>query len=430
MKFKFYILLYLIRLKLARLLFANNLSVLQKIRFFKLRKKLLNSAYYQLLAKDKMPLSSYPVIEKTEFMKNFDAINTAGIRYNEAIEIAIQAEHSRDFSPMLNEITIGLSTGTSGNRAVFLASEKERAMWVASMLDRVIGFSLRKRRVAFFLRANSNLYSSTQSKLLQFNFFDIYLDVDDHVRRLNQLQPHIITAQPSMLCLLAEKLNEGSLKIKPEKVFSVAEVLTPEDKLFLQQSFGQLIHQVYQCTEGFMATSCKYGNLHFNEDFLMVEKKFVNDDKTKFHPIITDLLRNTQPVIRYELNDIITPMKNCPCGSKMLAIESIEGRADDVILLVNTLKKQVKLFPDIFRRTIVMADESITDYAVVQVGINHLELYVKSESQNAYPKAYQAIELMLLSYNIEKVNISRKYEDPTIRGNKKRRIRNEFKQTN
>jgi putative adenylate-forming enzyme len=430
MKFKFYILLYLIRLKLARLLFANNLSVLQKIRFLKLRKKLLNSAYYQLLAKDKMPLSRYPVIEKTEFMKNFDTINTAGIRYNEAIEIAIKAEHSRDFSPMLNEITIGLSTGTSGNRAVFLANEKERAMWVASMLDRVIGFSFRKRRVAFFLRANSNLYSSTQSKLLQFNFFDIYLDVDDHVRRLNQLQPHIITAQPSMLCLLAEKINEGSLKIKPEKVFSVAEVLTPEDKSFLQQSFGQLIHQVYQCTEGFMATSCKYGNLHFNEDFLMVEKKFVNEDETKFHPIITDLLRHTQPVIRYELNDIITPMKNCPCGSKMLAIESIEGRADDVIMLVNTLNKQVKLFPDIFRRTIVMADESITDYAVVQVGINHLELYVKSELENAYRKAYQAIEVMLLSYNIENVNVSRKYEDPTIRGNKKRRIRNEFKQTN
>ena len=43
-------------------------------------------------------------------------------------------------------------------------------MWVAAVLQRILGWSFRKRKVAFFLRANSNLYSSVQSKLIAFEF--------------------------------------------------------------------------------------------------------------------------------------------------------------------------------------------------------------------------------------------------------------------
>ena len=37
----------------------------------------------------------------------------------------IKSEENRDFSPTIKGITVGLSSGTSGNRGVFLASEKE-----------------------------------------------------------------------------------------------------------------------------------------------------------------------------------------------------------------------------------------------------------------------------------------------------------------
>ena len=71
---------------------------------------------------------------------------------------------------MLGNITVGLSSGTSGSRGIFLASNIERARWVACVLDRVIGFSLKKRKVAFFLRANSNLYSAVQSSITPIPF--------------------------------------------------------------------------------------------------------------------------------------------------------------------------------------------------------------------------------------------------------------------
>ena len=110
------------------------------------------------------PLKKIQTDKGSEFMLNFDQINTMSITISEAMEVAEKAEQLRDFSPTIKDITIGLSSGTSGNRGVFMASQKERANWVACVLDRVIGFSLKKRRVAFFLRANSNLYSSITSK--------------------------------------------------------------------------------------------------------------------------------------------------------------------------------------------------------------------------------------------------------------------------
>ena len=54
-------------------------------------------------------------------MERFDSINTRGVKRNEAFDLAIKAEKSRDFESMIDGVTIGLSSGTSGNRGVFFS---------------------------------------------------------------------------------------------------------------------------------------------------------------------------------------------------------------------------------------------------------------------------------------------------------------------
>lgn len=363
-------------------------------------------------------------------MANFDAINTVNIKLEEALAVAIKSEENRDFSPTIKGITVGLSSGTSGNRGVFLASEKERAYWVALVLDRVLEFSFKKRSIAFFLRANSNLYNSVKSKLLAFHFFDLLDSLDVHIERLNTLQPDILVAQPSMLLELANEIEANRLAIKPKKVISVAEVLTPEDKTYLSNVFKQTIHQVYQCTEGFFASSCEHGTLHFNEDFLIIEKKYVDEEQSRFHPIITDLKRRSQPIIRYELNDIIQEKTNCPCGSKLMAIEAIEGRSDDILIFRNTENQEVKIFPDFFRRAIILADNAINDYALIQTDSNKLLLYTKSQHKNSFQLACEAIQDLLKKSDIFEVEISQTNHNHTLKGQKLRRIKNDVRKTN
>jgi len=409
------------------MLYKKKVSSLQERRWLKLQDTLLQSPFYKDLAAKKTPLKNYPMMNKANFMENFSNINTKHIDREVAFEMAIKAEIERDFTPMINGVTIGLSSGTSGNRGIFLASEAERAQWVACVLDRVIGFSLKKRSVAFFLRANSNLYDSVKSNVLQFEFFDLLAPLTTQMDRLNILNPTILVAQPSLLLELAKLKISGELDINPMKIISVAEVLYPEDMKTLEHVFKQKIHQVYQCTEGMLAATCKEGTLHFNEDFLVIEKNYIDKEETRFHPVITDLVRTSQPVIRYELNDIIHEMKNCPCGSSFTGIEKIEGRSDDVLCFKSN-DKEIIIFPDFFRRAIITSSDIIQDYTLVQSNLNLLELYVDNKS--AFSIAKTAILQLLESYgiyNVEIRNVNSKHHE---KGDKLRRIRNDYRKAN
>ena len=419
----------LIALRFYRKFYRANLFRLQSRRWKKLNRTLLLSPFYKDLALKGTQIEKYPIINKSIFMENFDLINTRGVKRDEAFDVAIKAETSRDFSPMIDDVTIGLSSGTSGNRGVFLATEEERAQWVACVLDRVIGFSLKKRTVAFFLRANSNLYDSVKSNVLQFEFFDLLGPLDAHIGRLNVLNPNLLVAQPSLLTELAKKKEEGELKISPKKIISVAEVLYPEDRVYLESIFGQRIHQVYQCTEGFLAATCAHGTLHFNEDFLIIEKKYIDETNMRFHPVITDLLRTTQPVIRYELNDIVHEKKDCPCGSSMIGIDKIEGRSDDVLIFESTGNEIIKIFPDFFRRAIIMSNGSIKDYALVQSDRKELSLYIDG-TREIFEQAKNAIRFLLKESGITDLEIIRSETSLNEKGNKLRRIRNDFRKTN
>jgi putative adenylate-forming enzyme len=236
MHFKLKILFNLIELRRNRKKYAKNIRALQTKRWEQMQTVLKKSNFYRELANQNKPLTDYPIVNKLIFMDKFDEINTCGIKLEDAYKIALEAENSRDFSPMIKEISVGLSTGTSGNRGVFLVSEDERAKWVAAVLDRVIGFSLKKRSVAFFLRANNNLYDSVKSKTIRFEFFDLLKNLSTHVERLNALQPNILVAQPSMLLLLANEQEIGRLQINPDKIIGVAEVLYEEDRLLFRRS--------------------------------------------------------------------------------------------------------------------------------------------------------------------------------------------------
>ena len=429
MSFKIKVIFYLLSLKIHKKIYSRNINRLQNIRWKSLKNKISKSEYYKNFIELNTPLKDYPLMNKTLFISNFNLINTEGINYKEANKIAIRAESERDFSSKVNNITVGLSSGTSGNRGIFLASDKERAQWVAAILDRVINFSFKKRTVAFFLRANSNLYESVKSRLIEFKYFDLLLPLDEHVQGLKKYQPDILVAQPSLLLQLAKHKEAGDLNIEPKKIISVAEVLYEEDANYLRSVFGKIIHQVYQCTEGFLASSCSYGTLHFNEDFLIIEKKYIDNEKKRFHPIVTDLKRTSQPVIRYELDDIIHEKTNCPCGGKSIAIEMIEGRSDDVLEFINDQKKRSIIFPDFFRRAIILSNENIRNYSLSQKSYNHLLLYVDGDENN-YSKAETALYNLLRKKNILNVFIERVNVLNWEVGSKLRRIKNEIRTTN
>ena len=410
--FKFQVLLALFRLEFERKRYERNPQAHQRFMWKRFgARTLAHSPKYTMRAK--ASITDFPVQEKSEFMRDFESINTRGIKLDEAMKVALDAEHCRDFSSTISGVTVGLSTGTSGSRGLFLVSEKERAYWVAIVLQRILGMSLKRRKVAFFLRANSKLYTSVQSRLIQFNFFDLLEPLNEHVARLNSLQPNVVVGQPSLLMMLVDAQQSGQLDILPNRIISVAEVLSPEDQKAIETCFSVPVQQVYQCNEGMLGQSCAHGNIHLNEDGLLIEKDWL--DSVRFMPIITDMRRKIQPVVRYKMNDILH-VTECTCGSNMIAISQIEGRTDDVLKFHN----EHVLFPDFIRRTIIGAHSEIKNYQVIQEAPGALDLYVSPSAH--WEVARRALQDLLQAQNIEGVVIQKLASKRHQLGSKYRRI--------
>jgi putative adenylate-forming enzyme len=339
-----------------------------------------NSPFYRDLYRglDLCNWREFPHIEKKQMMDNFSLLNTCKISRENAFEIALAAEEDPSATSTINEITIGLSTGTSGNRGLFLVSPKERYRWAGSILAKTLPYSLlKKQSIAFFFRTTSPLYNSIQSKKIQFEYYHLQDSIEKHISRLNLYQPTLLISPPSMLRKLAEKKQRGALKIKPVKIISIAEVLDPLDEVYISSIFGQQVHQIYQATEGFLGTTCSHGTLHLNEDLMVIQKESIPGAEGRFYPIITDFNRFSQPIIQYRLNDILHEKKEpCPCGSVFTGIESIEGRSDDIFYIpsANGLKP---IYPDFIRKAIVATDPQIEEYRVVQKGLHLIEVSLK-----------------------------------------------------
>jgi len=343
---------------------------------------------------------SWPIVDKGMLMAAFDRWTTCGLRLADALAVAEGAERSRDFAPLLGDVAVGLSSGTSGRRGVFVAGAQERAAWAGAVLARTLpGSILARHRVAFFLRANSRLYEAVGSRRLRFRFFDLCEPFESHLSPLATLDPTVLVGPPSLLVALADEASEGRLRIGPRKVISVAETLEPPDEARIRAAFGAPVHQIYQATEGFLAATCRHGTLHVNEDIVAIEPEWLDgagidvaggrgraamvmhagDDRprTHFTPIVTDLHRTTQPVIRYRLDDVLVAApRACPCGSPRRALAAVDGRRDDVFIGEGAVGR-VPVFADALRRAFVVAAPEAVGWRAVQTAAGRIELAIE-----------------------------------------------------
>ncbi|MDR3410050.1 MAG: CoF synthetase [Formivibrio sp.] len=380
---------YLLRTRLA-LRFSSRQALLdwqaKQIERF-LAQTLPKAAFYRPFAGQ--PLSALPVMDKAGMLQHFQGMNTAGISLDQASQVALAAEQSRDFSPRIGRYSVGLSSGTQGPQGVFLVADQERAMWAGIMLARTLSGGLLCRllrpfgpkiRVAFFLRANSNLYQTLKSRRIDFRFYDLFAGVEPHLQSLQQQSPDVLVAPARVLAWIADQVAAGRLQIKPVRVISVAEVLEPDDALRIAQAFKQPVHQLYQCTEGFLGYTCEQGVLHLNEEYVHVEPEWLDEAHTRFTPIVTDFTRKTQLIVRQRLNDVLRVRSApCTCGRHGQALESIEGRADDVLWFRQQgSDTPMPLFPDIVRHAL-LRDAIPVDYRIAQQG-DVLEIAVADQS--------------------------------------------------
>lgn len=403
-------------LYLKRILYSEEKRIAhqrQALEHFK-KHTLSRSPFFQSYLQK--PFNEWPICNKRIMMDNFDAMNTLGLKKEEAINIALKAEETRNFMPLLGNISVGLSSGTSGQRGLFIASPQERDAWAGILLAKLLPNGLRtKECIALILRANNRLYGTlNQSKKIQFHFLDLLEPFETSVNGLNQLQPTILVAPASVL---AELAHTPRLKIHPKKIVSVAEVLEAQDILAIMNAFSCPVSQVYQCTEGFLGISDPISQrIIMNEEFFLVEKEWL--DETRFVPIITDFMRSSQPIVRYRLDDILVADKMTPSVCTQLI--AIEGRLGDVCY-GQSGERRVPIFADLLRQCVARYPETIDDYQITQVTLS--DFYIQVTPELSDPEHFtRFLNQLFLQKQCDQPNWHWKQFIPRNPGHKRRRI--------
>ncbi|WP_291041886.1 F390 synthetase-related protein [Herbiconiux sp.] len=383
----------------------------------------------------RVELSDLPIVDKGVLLEHFDGLNTRGVRLVDALGVALEAERTRDFAPLVaGDLTVGLSSGTSGRRGAFLVSPRERMLWAGTVLARVldrrsVGQLLRPWappvRIAFFLRAGGNLYESVASSRIRFSFHDLTEPFDSHLAALDAgaaagAGPHVLVAPASVLAALADRAREGRLRIRPRLVISVAEVLEPEVAERIRRAWGRAPRQVYQATEGLLALTCEHGSLHLNEESVRVEREWLDAERTRFTPIVTDFDRRTQIIARYRLDDVLRvdpAAPRCPCGRVTTVLAGVDGRADAVLRLPHASGlREVELFPDVVRQAMAVASEAYADWRIRQRGLD-LHVSLAEPAPGAEVRVRELLERLLRSHGgrVDVVFDAWEPADPTVK---------------
>ncbi|AZV79750.1 CoF synthetase [Parasedimentitalea marina] len=381
-----------------------------------LRNDLSKVDYY---AGVKPVLSALPIVDKHSLMAEFEAFNLGRITARTGWD-AFRTTGDID------GISIGASTGTSGNRSLYAITPAERFRWLGTILAKTIpGFLFRPERVAILLPQASVLYEAANGTgRIVLRFFDLRDGPESWLTTLEAFDPTTIVAPPRVLRFLAEHSD----RLSPRRLFAGGETLDPMDRIIIENRYDLTLGQIYMASEGLLGVSCKCGNLHLAEDANYFEFEPLGDGLVS--PLITGFQRRFQIMARYRMNDLLRlSSKVCACGSPLRIVDEIVGRMDDAFVFRRPAGLDVLITPDVLRNAVLDVSRDITDFRIQRTGRDAILLTLHpglapSLAQQAKQALSQQFSCRGLSPNIDIRQDPMDYET----GPKLRRIENRFQE--
>jgi phenylacetate-coenzyme A ligase PaaK-like adenylate-forming protein len=321
-------------------------------------------------------LASLPTVDKTTLMARFDdVVCDSRLRRDDLLRY-LAAEPR---GPYLDTYRVVTTSGSSGSPGLFVYDDGAWAVYVAQFL-RVLGFTGRPpwdepgARVGVVAGVNPRHAGSQVAMtcaglgIVRLRPLPVTLPMAQIVAGLNEYQPEVLHAYASYAALLADEQLAGRLRIAPHTVTSSSELLTPDMAARVEAAFGVAPYDIYATTEGLWAGQCaEHAGLHVFEEHAVLENvdadgRPVPDGEPGARVLLTNLFNGVQPLIRYEIPDVVTiEPEPCPCGRTLRRIRAVDGRSDDILRLDG-----VEVHPLQFAA--LAADPDVREFQVRQTG--------------------------------------------------------------
>ena len=338
-------------------------------------------------------LDDLPVLSKETMMDNFNQVVTdPRLNLADIEDHLTQLEHDEYY---LGKYRVLSTSGSSGLAGIFVYNRDEWIAVLTAMLrvGRYMNVTPRlpNRLKICTIGANnprhgtSRLPESMDFGLTVVKKLNATESIEYLVECLNEFQPEILFAYPSIGALLAMEQMEGNLRISPRVMVISAEICTDDMKQKMESAWGVTPFNNYAMTEvPFLGVNCSHHQgVHIFEDLAIVEvvdehNRRVPDGVLGHKILITNLFSYTQPLIRYEITDMVRiSAASCTCGRPFRLIEHIEGRCDDILEMEGIASDSVQVHPLHFRSPLGALHE-LRQYQVIHADDGlHLNLVLK-----------------------------------------------------
>jgi phenylacetate-coenzyme A ligase PaaK-like adenylate-forming protein len=295
-----------------------------------------------------------PSVTKPELMARFDDwVTDQGVTQAGVERFVADLDNlGRDF---LGRYVVFTTSGSTGVPALLVQDRRAVAVMTGLIYVRAVGAITPRllarmltrvpRQAAVFASGGHFLSTTMFERRLRMapfrrriaRFFSVLDPLPKLVDQLNAFQAALLGTYATALAALTAEQEAGRLHISPLVITSGGELLTPAVQRRAEEAFGCLVNQSYAASEAMpLALPCKYGRLHLNSDWFVVEPidtagRLVPSGTRSDALLVTNLANYVQPVIRYQLGDsVVISDHGCACGTPLATI-SVEGRTDEIL---------------------------------------------------------------------------------------------------
>lgn len=322
-----------------------------------------HSPFYQTFHRGQYqaPLHELPILTKSLLMENFDDLVTD--RSLRLKEIRDHLHRLPREERHLGRYWASVTSGSAGHPSVNIFNHQE---WVTVLASAIRSYEWAGVRIRPFHRTRSAAIVSSKSYGMSaqvtgtFHFWWFPTlrmfpnePLQEIVERLNAWQPEILQGFSYMIALLAEEQLAGRLRISPRTIATGGDVLARPQRESIEAAWKGCRFDRYATGEaGVVASECsQHSGLHLYEDLMIVE--VVDQNNRPVAPgelgsrvLITALTKYTQPLIRYELSDLIRLSEGpCPCDRSLHLVKELQGRTQHMLFLPSAAQGRMAVPP-------------------------------------------------------------------------------------
>ncbi len=364
-------------------------------------------------------LDELPIVTKSHLMDRFDDLVTDPVlRLAELEQHVAQLRGDELYRDRFRVMT---SSGSSGRRAVYVYDRDEWRTLLAAALRWTSWAGVRprlprRRRIASIGASGPRHMTWRGSASMDAGVHRVLRlrvdqPLDELISALNEFQPDFVTCYPSVAAQLAAAQLDERLRIAPAGISTTSEQRTAAMTDAIRAAWGVEPHDCLGLTEtGITAVDCeRHDGLHLFEDLTIFE--VVDEEGRTVAPgapgnrvLVTNLYLRTQPLIRFEVTDLVTMTDEpCACGRTFARISALEGRTSDIV----TLPTGAGLTTDVHPARLLQPLVGVAGLAEFQIVVREGEVHLRvAAARGAEPERIREDAAAVLGRGLHDLGVS------------------------